>query len=206
MSRKDLILLVSLFLLSFLFVTACDNQAKAQEYVNQADKYRSSGKLDDAISLYKKALNIKEDTSVRDKLDDTKKEKETVKQVTEVLKDFKEVKEYYLQDNSDYSSPTTIKEAVDKLRPAVDKIEAIDDTQDTDISKFVSKLRDDSNYKQVKIFLDSNASDDSQTMNDLGLFDSGIQTVNELGSQIFQYFGEYIKQIADMKIPSKYNK
>ena len=56
--KKYLLLLVFVLVLS-----GCNKEAKIQEevtgYINQADQYKEDRKLDDAISLYNKALKLK---------------------------------------------------------------------------------------------------------------------------------------------------
>ncbi|QPA31426.1 tetratricopeptide repeat protein [Thermaerobacillus caldiproteolyticus] len=196
-----------LFLLIFttLILGGCNKEAQIQDYVSKADKYRKEGRLEDAISLYNKALDIKEDNKIRNKLRDTEAEKETVEKVKSVLDTFAEVEKYYLQD-TDYISPTTIEEATDKLRPAIDELEQLDGSAGTDIDSFVKQIKDSYDYKIVKEYVESPVTNDSQTMEDLGFVFSDFQKLNEVGADLFKIIGTNIENIANMKIPDKYQK
>jgi tetratricopeptide (TPR) repeat protein len=184
-------------------LSACNNEAEVANYIKQADTYREEGRLVDAISLYNKALDLKEDSKIREKLNETEKEKETIEKTQNALDIFKEVDTYYLQD-SDYVSPVKIKEATDKLRDAIDEIEKLDDTKQTDISEFVKNLKESSDYKQVKNYVESNVTDDAETMESLAFLYDDFQVLNEVGASLFNIIGVNISNIANMEIPSKY--
>lgn len=188
---------------SIILLSACNNEAEVANYIKQADTYREEGRLVDAISLYNKALNLKEDSKIREKLNETEKEKETIEKTQNALDIFKEVDTYYLQD-SDYVSPVKIKEATDKLRDAIDEIEKLDDTKQTDISEFVKNLKESSDYKQVKNYVESNVTDDAETMESLAFLYEDFQVLNEVGASLFNIIGVNISNIANMEIPSKY--
>ena len=163
--KKYLLLLVFVLVLS-----GCNKEAKIQEevtgYINQADQYKEDGKLDDAISLYNKALEIKEDSNTRDKLRGIESEKRNLEKVRSVLDIFQEVDTYYLQD-SGYISPVKIKEATDKLRTAIDELHKLDGSEISEIDLFVKEIKDSSDYRQVKQYVESNVVDESHTMEDL---------------------------------------
>ncbi|MED1443023.1 hypothetical protein P4U24_14720 [Aeribacillus composti] len=188
---------------SIILLSACNNEAEVANYIKQADTYREEGRLVDAISLYNKALDLKEDSKIREKLNETEKEKETIEKTQNALDIFKEVDTYYLQD-SDYVSPVKIKEATDKLRDAIDEIEKLDDTKQTDISEFVKNLKESSDYKQVKNYVESNVTDDAETMESLAFLYEDFQVLNEVGASLFNIIGVNISNIANMEIPSKY--
>ena len=196
-----------LVLVFVLFLSGCNKEAEIQEevtgYINQAEQYREDGKLDDAISLYNKALEIKEDSNTRGKLRETESEKETVEKVQSVLDIFQEVDTYYLQD-SGYISPVKIKEATDKLRTAIDELHELKGSENSEIDLFVKEIKDSSDYRQVKQYVESNVADDSDTMEDLAFVSQNFQVLNEIGSGMFEIMGRYVENIAKMEIPNKY--
>ncbi|GAA0432588.1 hypothetical protein GCM10008983_06470 [Lentibacillus halophilus] len=199
MKKVLLVLMVGLTIV----LVGCNDEAKADEHVSQADEYRENGKLDDAISLYQKALDLKEDETTRKKLNETETEKETVEGMQTVLNTFDEVNTYYLQDNENIS-PKKIEEAVDKLRTAVGKVEKLDATKETEISTFLKDFKETSGISVIREYVESNFTDDGDTMETMGFLDEDVQEVNELNASFFSTMGNYIEDIADTELPSKY--
>lgn len=163
--------------------------------------------MEDAISLYNKALELKEDSVIRDKIRDTESEKETVEEFESALDTFKEIDKYYLQE-SDYTSPQTspqkIEEAVNKMRTAVDKVEELDDTKDTEISTFIKGFNETSGISVINEYVKSDFTEDGETMEGLSFISEEFQELNEMNALSFDFMGSYITKIAETEIPKKY--
>lgn len=186
-------------------LTGCGEEAKINDYVSQADDYRKEGKLTDAIDLYSKALDLKEAKKIREKLNSTKQEKDNVEVVKGFLKVFSEVDRYYM--NHENMSATKVQEATDQLREAMDKLEEINDTPNTDIAKFTREIKGDmSGYNVVESYVENSVADNGEQMDDLAVMSEDFQRINEAENGLFNMVGRYIKDISEMEIPEKYER
>lgn len=151
--KKNIVLGCLVFILINIFVVGCSSNKSTSngtvaQLQAQAQKYATGGKLDDAIEVYGKILNIKEDEILRNELNEIKYEKESVNIAKEFIDNLKEVNSKIPSGNKIESAE--MQDIFFKINDKLKKLESIDITKKTAIAEYVSNLKKISEYSSMK--------------------------------------------------------
>lgn len=186
-------------------------QAKIQVEVNslkeQVVVYVNKSDFENAIAIYGKILNLKEDAEVREQLRQVKLERDNVKKVKEYITTVKDLK-YKL---STITNMTDLAKLLFDNKKVFDEFEKIDTSVINDISNFVITTLADISYKNFKSTYDQDSIKKAQlnasTSKTLDKISGGIK----FGLMDLMVF-DSIKEVLDLdlgmlenrELPSKY--
>lgn len=202
--------LTILFLALLVLLVGCgvNKEAKLQEEVSQlndqAADYYAQGKINDAREVYNKSLDLKEDPHIR----------ETVGNINEELKSAQVAREFYegiyttrkerLVSGVELTG-ADMKFIIEDLRKLTKEFESIDTNNVSEITEYVSKVKEDFNYRMLKIELDSELHDEGELNDAIGILDEGIDSLNTLTvAYTRNTLNDSIDQILKIDFPTKY--
>lgn len=209
--KKIINICLVLFLLLFLF--GCESkEEKLQKQIDdlktQAIEYEKKADFDNAIDLYKKVLNLKEDPEIRNRINKINIEKESVEKTKVFLSTVKDIK--YKLD-----TVTNMKELSKLLidnKKVFEEFETIDISQGTEISEYVKEILNSNAYKNFRKYYDDKnikeAELNSRVAAELDKISGGI-TFTGLDYIIYDSMKGTIELLLDSlpdKLPEKYNK
>jgi tetratricopeptide (TPR) repeat protein len=202
--------LTILFLTLLVLLVGCgvSKEAKLQEEISQlndqAADYYAQGKINDALEVYNKSLDLKEDPHIR----------ETVGNINEELKSAQVAREFYegiytirkerLVSGVEVTG-ADMKFIIEDLRKLTKEFESIDTNNVSEITEYVSKVKEDFNYRMLKIELDSELHDEGELNDAIGILDEGIDSLNTLTvAYTRNTLNDSIDQILKIDFPTKY--
>jgi tetratricopeptide (TPR) repeat protein len=202
--------LTILFLTLLVLLVGCgvSKEAKLQEEISQlndqAADYYAQGKINDALEVYNKSLDLKEDPHIR----------ETVGNINEELKSAQVAREFYegiytirkerLVSGVEVTG-ADMKFIIEDLRKLTKEFESIDTNNVSEITEYVSKVKEDFNYRMLKIELDSELHDEGELNDAIGILDEGIDSLNTLTvAYTRNTLNDSIDQILRIDFPTKY--
>ena len=183
-------------------------QTQISDLKTQAITYEQKADFDNAVALYEKALNLKEDSEIRNKLTDIKIEKESIDKTKAFLMVVKDIQ--YKLDT--ISNMVDLSNLLIENKRVFDEFESVDTTKNTAISNFVGDILKSDNYKNFKTYYDDEyikqAELDSRTNKTLDKLSGGIafslinnMMYDSIKSMTKMYLGSLPKEL-----PAKYRK
>ncbi len=147
MKRFKTVLLVVIIFTALSLLIGCENKEKQiTELKKQALIYLDEGDFENAIELYNKILDIKEDNSIREELKEIKYEKESIEKTKKFLDVIRNV-------NINYDRTESLVELKDlylEIQKVVEEIEKIDTNKETDIAKYLKEIKALDDYRYLK--------------------------------------------------------
>jgi len=146
--KKLYIVLIILCTIFLLGGCGSSQSSSVEELKTQAQNYATQGNLDDAIEVYSKILNIKEDPVLRGELNDIKKEKESVHITKEFINTLNEVNKKIPSGN--HIESADMQNLFIEINNKMDKFESIDITIKSAISDYIINLKSIPEYSSLK--------------------------------------------------------
>lgn len=112
---------IVIVLVSFLLVTACSSN-EFNELTEQAKNHYYDEEYEEAITVYQKALDIREDVEIRKALSDSKKELELATQYTEFKRKLRE----YSKELQNIATYNDLEKTCDKIVRDINEFMSID--------------------------------------------------------------------------------
>lgn len=113
---------------------------------SQANEYLDKGDLENTIDLFNKMLIIKDNTMIRDRLEEIKIEQQAVETTKQLFIEFKRI-----GDNIDSSfSSDDIMEQIKPIEEVIDSFDKLDTSKETEISQFVKKFEGNPEFQLFK--------------------------------------------------------
>lgn len=199
---------IILLAITILILAGCSNKEKEiSELKGQALQYLDDGDFNNAIELYEKMLEIKEDTIIREELKEIKYEKESV----EVIKNFLDI---IKNANINYNRAESLVELKDvflDIQQAVNQVEKIDTDKETDISKYLKEIKSLNDYKYLKELINDEYIMSSEKKESLATIqqNSGLGDSLSFGNALIlgqaqQNLRQHTDYILEIEVPSKY--
>ena len=205
--NKSKAIIIILMIISTAFFAGCAKEKQAEKLSIQASKYLSEGDFENATELYNKALILKEDPTIRQKLAEVKYEQESV----QITKKFLESTNNIIYKIDNISNFSELRTLLLSEKALVDEFEKIDTLKVTEIADFIKKIKADVNYIEFKSYYDNKYikdADINMTANraidellgraDLAIVDSIL--INSFKTNIKLFLNNLPKDI-----PNKYN-
>ncbi len=200
------ILLFILTVIMIFSITGCKDQ-EIKSLREQADKYYSSGDLDNSIKMYTKILELRESLEDRKVLDDLIIEQKSV----EVTKKFLKVMDEFRYKIDAIHNMVELSEYMMSIKTNFDELEKCDTTKDTEISKFIKNLIGRKSYIRLKEEYNEDYMKNAQSDADRAIaLDTilGAPNVTATNSIFFEWvikdIGNKLKDIPK-NLPNKYN-
>ncbi len=208
MKKSKITNFIILLAITILILAGCSNKEKEiSELKGQALQYLDDGDFNNAIELYQKMLEIKEDTIIREELKEIKYEKESV----EVIKNFLDV---IKNANINYNRAESLVELKDvflDIQQAVNQVEKIDTDKETDISKYLKEIKSLNDYKYLKELINDEYIMSSEKKESLATIQEGSGLGDSLSfgnalilGQAQQNLKQHTDCILEIEVPSKY--
>lgn len=202
--------LTFLFLALLVLLVGCgvNKEAKLQEEVSQlneqANDYYAQGKINDALEVYNKSLVLKEDPNIR----------ETVWNINDELKSAQIAREFYegiytirkerLVSGIEVTG-SDMKFIIEDLRKLTKELESIDTNNVSEITEYVSKVKEDFSYSMLQMELDSELHDEGELNDSIGMLDDGFDSLNTLTvAYTRNTLNDSIGKILKIDFPTKY--
>ena len=184
--------LFTFFLVSILVLSGC-NDGKFNSLVEQGTEHYVNNELKSALVVYEKALEIKEDSDVRSKTSEIKKEISLAKEMTEHANRMLEIKSL-LKKEGDASK---INKYSDELNSIISSIEALDDSGYSNVAKYITSFKNSGEFSSVVnynniVYISSNP-----------ILQHGtklIDVTHDLANKIDALFQEYTQPDAKFKL------
>lgn len=201
---KKLIYLIILVLLIAVLSCGCGNEAKIQQLKEEAKIYVAEGKLNDAIEIYNKILEINEDQSLRNELNEIKYEKQSVEKAKQFLDTLYDIEKRVRPGIK--VTLTDMQYIVKDLNNAIQEFEQIDTNKNTDIAKYIIKVKKSHGYsRQLKEAAQEEDFQNAGLDEALGNIDSKLGTLNTfLVAANRNLILEGINDIRKIEFPNKY--
>ncbi|OMD71227.1 hypothetical protein [Paenibacillus odorifer] len=177
-----------LVLLLCIILSGCGNQKKIDEFITVADQYVVESKYETAIDTYEKALELKEDPSIRQKISEVE-EKQFLQQIDAIKK--------YRQNGELESSVALINKLLDKkenpeLRTLLSEIEK-EKIAVSKVKSYQEKIKDVVSY----YLQDSNYISPVKVNEANGILREAISNLESLDSSGDAAIYSYIREVKD---------
>ncbi len=177
MKNKTSLVIILILMISLIVLPGCESKkAKIEKLKQSAQTCLEEGKFDDAIDLYNKILEIKEDAAIRDELFEIKYEKDSAEKTKVFMDDLYNLKQNKIRSGIKVSL-TEMAEIEEDLDRIINDFEKIDDTKDTSIAGFVKIVKDGPGYILIKDVLE-NKIEDAGLSEGLGHLDAELRHAN----------------------------
>lgn len=199
-------------IISILMLTGCTS-GKIDKLMKEAEQHLESKNYEEAINTYTEILELKEDEEVSTKLQEVKEIKEeaeyeilSVETVKKVHDDLYELLRDRLRSGISIT-PTEFEFILRDLQKIINEFERLDDSRNTDIARYIKRIKSDFNYEfNIKSPLSDNYfSEDAGLSEALGQLDDGFASANTMLLAMYRSsLIEGIEFILSQNLPEKY--
>lgn len=184
--------LFTFFLVSILILSGCNN-GKFNSLVEQGTEHYNNNELKSALVVYEKALEIKEDSDIRSKSSEIKKEISLAREMTEHTTRMLEIKSLLKKEGG----AGKINKYSEELNSIISSIEALDDSGYSNVAKYITSFKNSSEFSSVVnynniVYVSSNPVLQHGT--------ELIDVTQDLANKIDTLFQEYTQPDAKFKI------
>lgn len=202
--------LTFLFLALLVLLVGCgvNKEEKLQEEVSQlndqANDYYAQGKINDALEVYNKSLVLKEDPNIRETVGNINDELKSAQIAREFYEGIYTIRKERLVSGIEVTG-SDMKFIIEDLRKLTKELESIDTNNASEITEYVSKIKEDFSYSMLQMELDSELHDEGELNDSIGMLDEGFDSLNTLTvAYTRNTLNDSIDKILKIDFPTKY--
>ncbi|MCP3747563.1 hypothetical protein [Paenibacillus sp. A3M_27_13] len=203
------ILITAMVVILVTLFSGCVNkeeelQSEVTSLADRADQYYKEDKMDDALEVYEKALEKKESSEIRDKIDSIKAEIKSIEKARNFKDELYTIRKERLSAGVSVT-PTDMKFIIGDLGKLVTEFDNIDTSTETTITNYVKEVKRSTYYELLKVNIDSPLHDDAEVNEALGAIDSDFEVLNSLTvAHTRNDLTDKIDKILEIPFPSQY--